>query len=76
MVCGLVFLHHWEGQHFLDAVVVREEHHQAVNAHSPATSRGQPVLEGRAEGLVNELSFVVTLFLLTSLLLKALTLNF
>lgn len=74
-VCGFVLLHHGEGQHLLDAVIVGEEHNQAVNAHAPATSWRQPVLEGSAERLVNKLRLIITLLLLTSLFLKALALN-
>lgn len=71
---GLVILHHGEGQNLLDAVVVGKEHDQTVNAHTPATSRRQPVLKGCAEVFVDELGLVVTLVLLTGLLLKAQTL--
>lgn len=75
MRSGLVILHHGESEHLLDAVVVGKEHDQTVNAHSPATSRGQTVLKGSTEVLVNKLSLVITLILLVGLLLKALSLS-
>jgi hypothetical protein len=61
-------LHEGEGKHLLDAVVVRQEHDQTVDAHAPATGRRQTVLERLAEGLVNELGLEVTGRLLVRLL--------
>jgi hypothetical protein len=70
--CWLLVLHNvfheGEGKHLLDAVVVRQEHDETVDAHTPATSRRQTVLERLAEGLVNELGFEVTGRLLVRLL--------
>lgn len=55
-------------------MVVGQEHDEAVNTHTPTTSRRQAVLKGLAESLVNSLGFVVTLLLLAGLLLKVLAL--
>lgn len=61
-------LHKREGQDLLDGVVVRQEHDDTVDAHSPTTSGRQTVLECLAKGLVDELCLVVTLRLLVCLL--------
>lgn len=54
-------LHEWEGQDFLDRVVIRKEHHKTIDTHSPPTCRWQSVLERLAEGLIDELRLVITL---------------
>lgn len=46
---------------YLDVVGVGEEHAQAIDAHAPACSRRQPVLQRCAEHLIDEHGFVVTL---------------
>lgn len=70
----LLRLHGRESEDLPDAVVVRQEHNHAVNAHTPATGRRKTMLESTAEGLVYELSLVITLVLLAGLLLEAQTL--
>lgn len=70
----LVVLHERESKDLLDAVVVRQEHDQTVDAHTPATSRGQAVFQAGAEVLVDDLGLVVTLVLLAGLLLESQTL--
>lgn len=62
--------HGGERQHLPNAVVVCQEHDEPVNTHAPAARRGQAVLQGSAEGLVDELGLVVTLGLLAGLLLE------
>lgn len=61
-------LHEGESENLLDAVVVGQEHDQAVDTHTPTTGRWEAVLKRLAEGLINELSLVVTLALLVCLL--------
>lgn len=46
---------------YLDVVGVRQEHGKAIDAHAPASSWWQPILECSAEGLVNCHGFIVTL---------------
>lgn len=70
----LVFLHEGEGKDLLDTVVVGEEHDQTVDTHTPTTGGGQTVFQASTEVLVDELSLVVTLVLLTGLLLETETL--
>lgn len=70
----LVLLHKRERQNLLDTVVIREEHDQAVDTHTPTTSRRQTVLQAGAEVLVDDLGLVVTLVLLVGLLLETQTL--
>lgn len=65
---------HTESKNLLDGVVVGNEHDHAVNAHTPSTSWWKTVLKRGAEVLINELSLVVTLVLLPSLLLETHTL--
>ena len=43
----------------LDVVLVCEEHGEAIDAHAPASRGRQPVLEGRAEGLVHKHRLIV-----------------
>lgn len=69
-MCSLVLLHEGEGQHLLDAVVVRQEHDQPVNTHTPTTSGRQAVFQAGTEVLIDDLRLVVTLVLLASLLLE------
>lgn len=71
---SLVLLHERERKDFLDTVVVREEHDQSVNTHTPTTSWWQTVLQASTEVLVDDLGLVVTLVLLMSLLLETETL--
>ena len=74
VVSGLVFLHKRESKDFLDTVVVREEHDQSVDTHTPTTSRRQTVLQASTEVLVDDLGLIVTLVLLAGLLLETETL--
>jgi len=67
----LILLHEREGQDLLDGVVVRQEHDQTVDAHTPSTGGRQTVLQAGAEVLVDELGLVVALGLLAGLLLEA-----
>ena len=67
---SLVLLHERERKHLLDTVVIRQEHDQAVDAHTPASRGRQAVLQGRAEVLVDELHLLVTLVLLARLLFE------
>jgi len=53
-------LHGGEEEDLLDVVLVGEEHDEAIDTETPATSGRQAVLHGRAETLVNGLSLVVT----------------
>ena len=45
---------------YFDVVGVREDHGEAIDAHSPSGRRGQSVLESIAERLVDTLSLVVS----------------
>jgi hypothetical protein len=45
---------------YLDIVVVSEEHGDPVNAHAPASSGWQAILQRSAEILIHLLSFIVT----------------
>ena len=45
---------------YLDVIVVREEHGETIDAQPKATSRGQAVLQSRAEVLIHVHGFVVT----------------
>mmetsp|Transcript_12080 Transcript_12080/g.36647 ORF Transcript_12080/g.36647 Transcript_12080/m.36647 type:complete len:577 (+) Transcript_12080:163-1893(+) len=55
--------------------MIGEEHAEAIYTQTPAGSRRQTVLERPTEGLVDQLSFVVTSCLLGRLLAEALTLH-
>lgn len=68
---SLLGLHGWECQNLTNAVVVGQEHHHTVDAHAPATSRRQSMLESLAEGLVGHLRLIIALRLLASLLLES-----
>lgn len=70
----LLWLHGRESQDLSNAVVVGQEHHHSINAHTPTTGGRETVLEGLAKGLIDALSLVITLGLLSGLLLKSLTL--
>lgn len=48
-------------QLYLDVVGVGQEHCETINAHTPACSGWQTVLQCCAEGLINEHGFVITL---------------
>lgn len=70
----LLILHEGESQNLTNGVVVGQEHDHAVDTHAPTTSGRQTILERGTEVLINELSLVITLVLLASLLLEAQTL--
>lgn len=53
-------LHRGEEQHFLDVLVVGEEHGEAIDAKTPASGGRQAVLQRGAEVLIYELRFVIT----------------
>lgn len=48
-------------QFYLDVVGVGEEHGDTIDAHPPAGCRWQSVLQSRAEGLIDEHGFIITL---------------
>jgi hypothetical protein len=49
--------------------IIRQEHHNPINTHAPATCRRKAILEGLAEYLINELCLIISLVLLVCLLL-------
>jgi hypothetical protein len=57
-------------QTYLDVVGVGKEHGEAIQPNTPPAGRGQSVLKGHAEGLVNHLRLVVSGRLVASLLLE------
>lgn len=47
--------------HLLDVGCVSQHHGQAINAHTPASSGRQAVLQASTEALINEHGFIITL---------------
>jgi hypothetical protein len=62
--------HHCKSQHFLDRVVIREEHQQAIQAYTAPTRRRHPILQRPDEVLIYTLHLIVSVRLLPCLLFK------
>lgn len=62
--------HHGKGKNLLDAVVVRKEHGQSINAHTPATGGRKAVFECLEESLIDQLRLLIALVLLPCLLFE------
>lgn len=50
---------HWRANTYLDVIGICEKHGDAVDAHTPASRRGQPVFQGSAVVLIYEHGLIV-----------------
>ena len=70
----LVRLHGGEEKHFLDVVLVSQEHGKSIDTHTPSSCWWETILESLDKVLVNALGFVITSILGSRLILEALKL--